>query len=257
MTAQRRLVVNADDFGISAGVNRGVIEAHEHGIVTSASLMTRWPAAADAARYARSYPQLGIGLHVDLGEWIYQQDEWRPLYHVVSDDPQAVRQEILRQLETFRQLVGRDPDHLNSHQHVHRSEPALSVMRALSDELRVPLRHFTPDFQYCGDFYGQSDTGESFPDLISAESLIRILRDLPPGGSELCCHPAAQVDLVTMYGRERVMELRSLCDPRVRQTLQDENISLTKFTGSKKGFLVRSSPAPAPPTAAPRAGGGT
>jgi predicted glycoside hydrolase/deacetylase ChbG (UPF0249 family) len=53
----RQLIVNADDFGQSAGVNRGVIEAHENGIVTSASLMVRWPDAADAARYARPAPR--------------------------------------------------------------------------------------------------------------------------------------------------------------------------------------------------------
>lgn len=47
------LVVNADDFGRSPGVNRGVIRAHEHGIVTSATLMVRWPAAREAAEYAR------------------------------------------------------------------------------------------------------------------------------------------------------------------------------------------------------------
>jgi len=49
MFPQRYLIVNADDFGQSQGVNRGVIAAHEHGIVTSASLMVRWPAAIEAA----------------------------------------------------------------------------------------------------------------------------------------------------------------------------------------------------------------
>ena len=47
--AERRLIMNADDFGISPGVNAGIIEAHERGIVTSASLMVRWPDAVAAA----------------------------------------------------------------------------------------------------------------------------------------------------------------------------------------------------------------
>ncbi len=67
----RRLIVNADDFGHSAAVNAGVVEAHERGLVTSASLMVRRPAAAAAAAYARSRPELGLGLHVELGEWVY------------------------------------------------------------------------------------------------------------------------------------------------------------------------------------------
>ena len=62
MTAAHCLIVNADDFGQSPGVNRGIIEAHEHGIVTSASLMVRWPAAASAAAYAREHARLGLGL---------------------------------------------------------------------------------------------------------------------------------------------------------------------------------------------------
>ena len=47
--SERILVVNADDFGQSEGVNRGIIEAHTNGIVTSASLMVRWPAAREAS----------------------------------------------------------------------------------------------------------------------------------------------------------------------------------------------------------------
>ena len=49
---ERLLIVNADDFGLSPGVNAGVIEAHERGIVTSASLMVRWPRREQAAAYA-------------------------------------------------------------------------------------------------------------------------------------------------------------------------------------------------------------
>ncbi len=56
MPAKRYLIVNADDFGLSEGVNRGIIRAHEQGIVTSASLMVRGAAAAEAARYARAAP---------------------------------------------------------------------------------------------------------------------------------------------------------------------------------------------------------
>src|SRR5207253_418881 len=96
---------------------------------TSASLMVRWPAAEDAAAYGREHPELSIGLHLDLCEWIYGEDAWSPLYEVVTiDDREAVADEVARQLEMFRRLMGREPTHLDSHQHVHRSEPVHSIM---------------------------------------------------------------------------------------------------------------------------------
>ena len=59
----RTLVVNADDFGASEGVNRGIAHAHVHGIVTSTSLMVTGRAPEHAAELAREHPELGVGLH--------------------------------------------------------------------------------------------------------------------------------------------------------------------------------------------------
>ena len=85
------LVVNADDFGLAPGVNRGIIRAYEHGIVTSTSLMVRGAAAVDAGRYARLRPELAVGLHVDLGEWSYVDGDWAPEYEVVDRRRRASR----------------------------------------------------------------------------------------------------------------------------------------------------------------------
>ena len=71
----RRLIVNADDFGQTAGINEGIIQCSERGIVTSASLMVRWPSARAATEYARAAPALSVGLHIDLGEWAYRNGE--------------------------------------------------------------------------------------------------------------------------------------------------------------------------------------
>lgn len=59
-----RLIVNADDFGLSASVNAAVLEAYDRGILTSCSLMVAEPAAADAVRAARERPGLAVGLHL-------------------------------------------------------------------------------------------------------------------------------------------------------------------------------------------------
>jgi chitin disaccharide deacetylase len=72
----RRLIVNADDFGFTAGVNRAIVEAHTHGVVTSSTLMANGPAFRQAAEFAKSLPSLSVGCHVVLtdGEPVVSAD---------------------------------------------------------------------------------------------------------------------------------------------------------------------------------------
>jgi predicted glycoside hydrolase/deacetylase ChbG (UPF0249 family) len=215
MVPQRWLIVNADDFGQSPGINGGIIMAHEQGIVTSASLMVCWPAAEQAAAYARSHPALSVGLHLDLGEWAYQQGEWVALYTRSSrNDASLLGAELKQQVDTFCHLVGRPPTHLDSHQHVHREEPVQSAALELAAVLGVPLRHFAVEVHYCGELYGQTPKGGPLPEAITVEHLAGLLAKLPPGTTELGCHPATEVDFVSMYREERAKELATLCDPR-------------------------------------------
>ena len=230
MAAKRYLIVNADDFGQSHSVNRGIIEAHERGIVTSASLMVRWPAASEAAAYSRQRPNLSLGLHVDFGEWAYRGEQWVPLYEVVSiNDTAAVVDEVSRQLAAFRRLVGKDPTHIDSHQHVHLWESLRTVFTEVAHELAVPLRHCSTEVCYRGDFYGQTAEGTPFPDAISVDGLIKILGTLPHGLTELGCHPGVGNDLDTMYCNERAEEVKALCDPRVRASIVAMGIELRSF----------------------------
>jgi predicted glycoside hydrolase/deacetylase ChbG (UPF0249 family) len=224
------LIVNADDFGLSEGVNRGIIEAAERGIVTSVSLMVRQPAACAAATYAKKSQRLSVGLHLDLGEWIYRNDQWMPLYSVVpTDDAIAVADEVARQLKEFQDLLGRDPTHLDSHQHVHREDPVRSVMLELARRLGVPLRECTPGLGYCGDFYGQTGEGETLPDALSVDAFKAVMRSLLGPVTELGCHPGYGDDLASTYRRERAIEVETLCAPAVRNTLDALGLDLCSF----------------------------
>jgi predicted glycoside hydrolase/deacetylase ChbG (UPF0249 family) len=230
MAAARYLIVNADDFGRSPGVNRGTVETFERGIVTSASLMVRWPAAVAAADYGRGHPDLSVGLHVDLGEWAYRDGTWAAMYEVAPlSDSRAVAEEVARQLAVFRQLLGRDPTHLDSHQHVHREEPVRSVLSALACQLKVPLRDCHPAVRYCGSFYGQTGQGLAFPEAISVEGLLRIISALRSGVTELGCHPGEGNDMDSMYRSERAEEVKTLCHPQIRVALVAERIELRSF----------------------------
>jgi predicted glycoside hydrolase/deacetylase ChbG (UPF0249 family) len=224
---ERRLIVNADDFGLSAGVNQGIMRAHREGIVTSASLMVRCPAAAHAVEIA---DDLDLGLHLDLSEWTYRDGQWVIVYQRVEPgDVEAVRREIREQLTLFEQLTGRTPSHLDSHQHVHEQEPIRSIARQLADELRVPLRSFSNRVRYCGNFYGQSGKGAAYADAISVAALIRLIATLAPGVTEFACHPGEDPELDSAYGLERQIEVATLCDPRVRQALENEDVKLISF----------------------------
>jgi predicted glycoside hydrolase/deacetylase ChbG (UPF0249 family) len=231
----RVLVVNADDFGLCAGVNRGIAEAHERGIVTSASLMVLREAAADAAAYGCRRPTLSVGLHVDLGEWVYREGKWHASYERAPlDDRGAVAAEIKRQLSGFRGLMRCDPTHLDSHQHVHREEPTASELRRLGEQLGIPVRHFSR-VRYCGDFYGQAARGEPYPAGVVFERLVALARALPLGATELACHPGYADGLRSSYAAEREAEVRALCDPRVRDALDDEGVALASFAEFASG----------------------
>lgn len=227
----RYLIVNADDFGLSAETNRGIAIAHERGIVTSASVMVREAAARDAFAYAREHGALDLGLHVDLGEWRYRDGEWLPLYHVVDvADERAVSAEVRRQLESFLAMRGAPPTHIDTHQHVHQRSPAKEVLAATADALRIPLRHAAPGIRYCGDFYGQSAEGWPVQEAITTDALVSIVRNLGPGVTELACHPGFDETLDTTYRAERAQEVRALCDPRVKEALAASRVVLTGFS---------------------------
>jgi predicted glycoside hydrolase/deacetylase ChbG (UPF0249 family) len=226
---ERYLIVNADDFGRSAEVNAGILRAYEGGVVTSASLMVRWPAAEDAAAYAREHPSLAVGLHLDLGEWTYRDPAWEGEYEVVApDDAEAVEAEVRSQLEDCRRLLGRDPTHIDSHQHIHLKENAVGdAARRVAHELSVPLRQRDTRVRYCGSFYGQSAEGQALHDAITPEHLIELVNGIGEGITEFACHPGDGGP--GGYDHERRLEVEALCDPGVRQAIERSGVVLRSF----------------------------
>jgi predicted glycoside hydrolase/deacetylase ChbG (UPF0249 family) len=218
----RYLVVNADDFGSCSGVNRGIVEAHRRGIVTSASLMVAMPASREAARLARGCPALDVGLHAS-----FTDARRRPVVNLA--DPGACRVSLDEQVLRFAELLDRWPTHLDTHHHVHMRPGLLPHFREVAALYGVPLRNCS-GVRYCSRFYGQWD-GESHPEQLTVASLIRILEtDGGDGVTELGCHPGyPDRALVSSYTDERELELRTLCDGRVRRFLDRCSIGLAGF----------------------------
>jgi chitin disaccharide deacetylase len=209
----RRLIINADDFGATGGVNAGVIRAHRDGVLTSASMMVEAPGSVEAARLAAEHPGLGLGLHVTLD----------------STAAVSVQGEVESQLKRFVELTGRPPTHIDTHRNVHRDE------RLLPSFLEVAERHGLPLRDHCGVhhiscFYGQWN-GETHPEQISADALMRILvTEIHEGLNELCCHPGyPSGDLRSSYARERRTEVETLCRPEIAAFIRGRGIRLTTY----------------------------
>jgi chitin disaccharide deacetylase len=225
----RYLIVNADDFGYTEDVNRGILDAHDNGIVTSASLMVDRPAAADAAARAQERPRLGVGLHVEAKRWRTSRFPRQGSARSADAVRRSAADDLRRQLDRFRLLVGRAPSHLDSHQHRHLAELVRPAFENAAAELGIPLRRLDPRVRFCGDFYGHDGRGQPDHEAINVDALIRLIKNVDGRVTELCCHPGYADSLDDWYRSEREQEVRALCDPRVRDAIEREGIRLCSF----------------------------
>jgi hopanoid biosynthesis associated protein HpnK len=161
----KRLIVNADDFGLHEAVNRGIYKSHAEGIVTSTSLMAGGAAFDDAVAIKQRCPKLDVGIHLTLvggrpvapvqriASLVDEQGQFCSSYPVflarylrgiirLAD----VEQELMAQIEKMKQ-AGLNPTHLDSHQHLHVvpgiSDLVLSLARRFSIRaIRIPAEPF-------------------------------------------------------------------------------------------------------------------
>jgi len=246
-----RLIVNADDYGRTEGINRGTIEAHRGGIVTSATVMILERFAAEGIRLAVSEaPRMSLGLHCVLtgggtpasdpsrlptvapGGRFARNAEALP----AALDAAEIRLELDAQIELFEDAAGRGPSHLDSHHHSALHPAVEPVFAQIAKERGIPVRASSaaarrslrergitvPDFFFDG-FYGHGAT---------PENLLSIIDSLPEGSSELMCHPGhpdEELFAGSSYAVEREGEIRVLCDPRVRRRLEERGVALIPF----------------------------
>jgi predicted glycoside hydrolase/deacetylase ChbG (UPF0249 family) len=153
---RKRLIVNADDFGISPGVNRGIVEANQKGIVTSTTLMVNMPYAQSAVELTKIHTsRMGIGLHITLTEGrpvlpahdvprlVTRDGTFRHLirFLVSSPNPEDIHREITAQFRRFVELTGTKPDHIDTHQFCCNWIPAaFSAYVEMALEHNIPMR---------------------------------------------------------------------------------------------------------------------
>ena len=153
----RSLVVNADDLGLTAGVNDGIFDAHDHGILTSASVFASAPATSDAIRRARSRPSLGVGVHLALVDGtptlppgrvptLVEDDgrfrrSWKPFIVACLRGKVSLAEvelELTAQIERLRS-AGVRLTHLDAHKHVHAYPPVFAIVARLAARFGIPV----------------------------------------------------------------------------------------------------------------------
>lgn len=234
----KRLIVNADDFGLSPGVNRGIIRAHREGIVTSATLMVTMPAWAEAVELARATPTLAVGLHVNLtagrplagpAPSLTGPDGGfrRPAELGASAETAEAEREVRAQVERFL-ATGLPLSHLDSHHHVHQGVPAVgAAVSKVAAELRVPVRG--TDARLESRFYGAPG--------VSLRALLDLLGQLPDGPTDLMTHPGEADELLeklSSYHAGRRAELALLIAPAVREAIDRLGIELITYADLKR-----------------------
>jgi len=160
----KQLIVNADDYGRTEGVTRGIIQAHHEGIVTSTTVMMNMPKVGDALGLADDYPDLGMGVHLVFTAWrpllppvevpsLVDEDGYFHSQEATSSRPEQIdtdelKAELRAQIERFR-ASGREPDHLDCHHFVHLYPSFFAVYVELAEEYGLPVRlPFPPEEEF-------------------------------------------------------------------------------------------------------------
>jgi chitin disaccharide deacetylase len=252
------LIVNADDYGIAASVSQGIRESHQRGIVTSTTVMIGMDNAAEAVEQAlKECPNLALGLHLAVaGKAIkpvlpsdeipsllrpdglfYDQPPWSD--YAASFKPDEMIREIQAQFDRFVAVAKQLPSHLDSHYHATYYHPAsIEAMRSLALKHNLPMRHDRGVGQSIVEGIKHPVAFYELEHHQPIEILLNFLKTLPDGEIvELCCHPGYSNE--TLFDLDnwttvREIEIAYLTDPRVREVIASEQISLCNFNVFKK-----------------------
>jgi len=157
----KRIIINADDFGLCDGVNKAVAQAHTEGVLTSATIMANMPAAEEAVKIAKKLPSLGVGVHLNLfkGRPVSKDSRVDCLLDadgrfalspvklsLLSMGRHKIRNAIRTELAAQIQWVidsGLAPTHLDSHKHIHSFPAIFPIVCELARRFRIAAVRFT------------------------------------------------------------------------------------------------------------------
>lgn len=151
-----KLIINGDDFGITHACNLAIIDCYKKGMMLSTSLMVNMPYADEAVALWKQYPDLSVGLHLNLtvgypltiglktlvkADGTFNKD----ILHAKSSeiDKNEIVQECTAQINRFVALTSKKPDHINSHHGIEAIPYGADILQELAIQYDLPIREFT------------------------------------------------------------------------------------------------------------------
>lgn len=184
----KELILNADDFGLTRGVNEGILRAYRQGILTSATLMATSRAFDDAVLRAKAEPGFGVGCHLVLvgGTAVSSPDEIPSLVDASGKFPRTlpefvakvssgsvrsrdIQRELRAQVEKIRR-AGIEPSHVDTHKHTHAHPVVMNALGRVAQQLGI-TRVRKPAEDLAASWQTQSTTERSWTQLISAAAV--------------------------------------------------------------------------------------
>lgn len=149
-----KLIVNGDDFGITRACNYAIIDCYKYGFLTSTSMMTNMPGFPHAVELMKEYPDLSVGIHLNLTVGKPLIKDLKTLVNAEGKlnkdamnkdavvDPEEIRKEITAQFDYFVELTGQLPTHINSHHGIEMIPGAEAIQLELAKKHQLPVRRF-------------------------------------------------------------------------------------------------------------------
>ncbi|MEG1806285.1 MAG: ChbG/HpnK family deacetylase [Clostridia bacterium] len=246
-----KLIINADDFGLSEGVTYGIYDAIKNGVVSSTTMMASGRASQLAGLLTKTDNTLAVGLHLNIslgkpltncasllqdGIFVKPKQQDYHLKYTVED----LDMEFEAQYERFCELCQKEPTHIDSHLYTHQIyENVKEASIRLGNKHKIPIRDCSTDYfnriEYDGRF--KLKPGESESDL--TKRFFEIIDDHKSKCDELeiLAHPAFMDDYMiksSTYNIQRTLEYNVLKSEEVKEYLLKNSIELTNYKFMKR-----------------------
>ena len=241
------LIINADDFGYSSGINLGIIRAHERGVLSSTTMMANMPGFDEGVELAKSHPDLGIGVHLTLtcGEplledvlSITEDGNFRKLGFYEKDfliDSTELYREWDAQIQKILQS-GIKPTHLDSHHHVNCLPQVKEVFIELARKYELPVRNnfdVPADIKTVKRFFVDFDDLGQTKEIWKALTIDNLIQDCKTYGTvEAMCHPG-YLDYILLQSsslaEKRVYICNELQQPEYKELFAKNDIQLGTY----------------------------